>query len=55
MENEDFICEECEAEFTLIFDNEVGIPDYCPFCGNTLEKEDEWGLAEDFDESDLEN
>ena len=54
MENEDYICEQCEAEFSLIFDNEVGKPEYCPFCGSSL-KEDEWDVAEDFDETELDN
>jgi len=52
MENEDYICEQCEAEFSLIFDNEVGKPEYCPFCGNSLEEDDDayWPDSDVIDE-----
>ncbi len=47
MENEDFICENCEVEFTLIYDKETDKPEYCPFCSSSLEQElDSWEAIE---------
>lgn len=40
MENEDFICEQCETEFTLVHHMDDK-PEYCPFCGNDLVQDHE--------------
>lgn len=57
MENEDFICENCETEFTLIYDKETDKPEYCPFCGNSLEQDDDadWVHTESMDEEPYED
>lgn len=33
-------CSVCETEFTLIHEEE-DTPEYCPFCGNSLEESDD--------------
>lgn len=57
MENEDFICENCETEFTLIYDKETDKPEYCPFCGNSLEQDNDanWVHTESMDEEPYED
>lgn len=45
-------CDECEASFTITHDMSIQhyIPEYCPFCGETLQDEDR-----DEEESDLDD
>jgi transcription initiation factor TFIIIB Brf1 subunit/transcription initiation factor TFIIB len=42
-------CAVCETEFTIIHEEE-DTPEYCPFCGNSLE-EDLVDLEEEWDEN----
>ena len=41
-------CQECEAEFSVEHD-EIGEPEFCPFCGSKLTYDDE-DLEDDIDE-----
>lgn len=34
----EFICQECEAEFTVEYDG-IDTPGFCPFCGEKLRTE----------------
>jgi predicted Zn finger-like uncharacterized protein len=39
MEPEDITCPECDAKFYVVWNNMAetqGGPDYCPFCGETI-------------------
>lgn len=51
MEEADFLCEECGAEFTIIAEGNDQVT-FCPYCGSELEyDEDEDDQEElDFDE-----
>jgi uncharacterized paraquat-inducible protein A len=40
MEEEDFVCEVCDSEFTVKHYEEDEVA-FCPFCGDTLFKEDD--------------
>lgn len=53
--NQDFLCDNCGAEYVLIFDNEdiLEEPIFCPFCGyekDTYDIEDEFQQEFEFDE-----
>lgn len=55
MEDVDFLCEECGAEFTLL--SEIDDPvQFCPYCGNELDydedDDEEFEEEEDFEEDD---
>jgi len=52
MRNKEIVCEECEAEFEVLHDQETQ-PEFCPFCGDKLKYElddESWD-----DETDEEN
>ena len=54
MEEEDFVCEVCDSEFTVKHYEEDEVA-FCPFCGETLFSDDEdddditdeWGDEDD--------
>lgn len=39
MSDREFVCEECDAEFTVEYDF-ISTPEFCPFCGNKLSLDD---------------
>lgn len=49
-------CSVCETEFTLIHEEEDH-PEYCPFCGNSLEEDDNafWEDSSSIDEEPYED
>jgi len=51
---EDFKCEYCDSEFTIKHYSEEGDVVFCPFCGDTLSKEDnpDWEDPDDSDDTD---
>jgi predicted nucleic acid-binding Zn ribbon protein len=46
----DLGCDECGAEYSVTIDNEDDTPDLCPFCGASVEIEDEEFEEQFFDE-----
>lgn len=37
MEEKDVICDECDAEFTILYHHILGIPTSCPWCGHDIQ------------------
>jgi rubrerythrin len=50
MKTRQFICESCEEEYEIVWDNEHD-PEYCPFCGDMNE---DWEDEEEDDDEDEE-
>ena len=50
MEEENFTCNECDAEFTIMYEAAQGSPTACPFCSAPLE-DDLPDLEEEWDEN----
>ena len=49
MEEENFTCNECDAEFTIMYEAVQGSPTACPFCSAPLLEEeiDGWEAIEE--------
>ena len=45
MEESNFICPECEAEFTITHDDDL-TPEVCPFCAHSLDEQEIWEEGE---------
>lgn len=48
----DLGCDDCGAEYSITIDNEDDIPDLCPFCGATIDIEDEEFEEQFFEDED---
>lgn len=56
MEEADFLCEECGAEFTILAENDDTV-NFCPYCGSELEydeDDEDYNEELDFDEDEEE-
>jgi uncharacterized paraquat-inducible protein A len=53
MEEEDFVCEVCDSEFTVKHYEEDEVA-FCPFCGETLFKDDDDVDSDDWEDEDEE-
>ena len=53
MEEADYLCEECGAEFTILSELEDPVQ-FCPFCGSELEydEDDEYQQELDYDDEE---
>lgn len=49
MEEETITCNECNVEFTIMYEAIEGSPTVCPFCASSLSEEDldEWESIEE--------
>ena len=51
MNDTEFICSECEAEFTIEYDG-IDTVMFCPFCASRLRYDDENNLDADWNEEE---
>ena len=54
MSDKEITCPSCEAEFKVLHD-EIGQPEFCPFCGEKIQYDDlenEWYDEDDREEED---